>query len=247
MMPLVNTRSEISDAASAALQVGNARQKEFLKDSRNTVTREKTYLHRFCFDVYSAAAQQGYAMTVLTSEVDRDGFDIILGDGDLERRVQLKVRFGRTAKWEIRRRFLLPSPWASEALGFAQGQRGSGHNGAVVVIDIEEPSLRVSYLMADAFTLAVQANGWMPHKKRTNQSSAENLRRELVQDRLTVSLKRSLMVKAKGPAELLALLQLNSIRDSSWVSMLTNANWAAETCGVQETAVREAFKTLVTF
>lgn len=70
---------------------------EFCRTPSNSVTRERIFFHKLYFDLKLATARCGYALTLFEPEVDRDSYDVMLDDGDTQRRVQLKTVL-KTAK-----------------------------------------------------------------------------------------------------------------------------------------------------
>lgn len=135
----------------------------FLHADANTVTRERLLFHRFCFDTCLAAARDGYPLAVLSIEVDREGFDVVLDDGDRERRIQLKIVDGTTGKWSVPKRLIRPEAPVAARLGFRTTIEGKGIGGAIVVMeyDTATPALDVRYLLCDAHILAARAHGWI--------------------------------------------------------------------------------------
>jgi hypothetical protein len=64
---------------------------DFLRDPKNSVTKERIYFHKLVFDLQLAAAKANYALQLFQLEVDREGFDLVVNDGELERRLQVKT------------------------------------------------------------------------------------------------------------------------------------------------------------
>jgi len=203
----------------------------FLKAKENTVTRERLLFHRFCFDMYLAAARCGYPMAVLSIEVDREGFDVVLDDGDRERRIQLKVVDGTTASWHTTKRFLRPEAFLAEALGFKQDIEGVGVGGAFVVMryEVTGDDFTTRYLFFDAHILAVRLHEWVPGKAKSGKGrkgGCKGIAKDLM-SRLNcgvgsekVTVPKGLFVLAAGPSELLALLEMNSLADHQWCQQL---------------------------
>lgn len=86
---------------------------DFPKAHNNSVTRSRIYFHRLAFGLKLGAGRtgrSGYPLEIYEPDVDRDGFDIVLNDGDYERHVQVKtvLKSAKTAEWEIRTRLLRP-------------------------------------------------------------------------------------------------------------------------------------------
>lgn len=206
--------------------------KSFLKADENTVTRERLLFHRFCFDMYLAAAKARYPLAVLSIEVDREGFDVVLDDGDRERRIQLKAFDGDTKSWDSTKRFLRPEGMLGQSLGFKTNIEGIGVGGAFVVMgyDTNDPELQLRYLFCDAHILTAFAKGWVPRKQqkgRGKKAGDPNTAEKYLDELNTgigsegVSIPKGLFVEAKGPDELLALLEMHSLKDHQWCSMLS--------------------------
>lgn len=92
--------------------------KKFLNAPVNTVTRERMFFNKLYFDLKLAAARRGYHLSVFEPEVDRDKFDVLLDDGDNERRIQLKAfsKSSGTSQWSSNKRFMRPDIIAGEKL-----------------------------------------------------------------------------------------------------------------------------------
>src|SRR5690606_36943725 len=106
----------------------------------------------------------GYALAVFQPEVDRDAYDVVLDDGDYERRFQLKsyLKDAGTSKWDIGKNLLRPEDVYAEKLCLELPLCGYG--GGVILIEIdaaaEHPS--VEYLFTDYFIIAgLEARMWL--------------------------------------------------------------------------------------
>jgi len=80
----------------------------FFRDSSNTTTREYMIACALQADLIEAAAKRGYHLQVYLPAVDRDGFDIIFGDGDSMVPIQLKSTIGTAKTWDIHRSLFRP-------------------------------------------------------------------------------------------------------------------------------------------
>ena len=202
-----------------------------VKADENTVTRERLLFHRFCFDMYLAAARRSYPLAVLSIEVDREGFDVMLDDGDRERRIQLKAVDAKTSSWKTTKRFLRPEAIDAESLRFSPTMDGIGVGGAVIVMQYDPGAadLNIRYLFCDAHILNAIEQGWVPQKQRqgrgrpagatdTAHTLLEKLYRGVGSEDIRIS--KGLFVEARGPDHLLALLEMHSLQDSQWCHML---------------------------
>lgn len=132
----------------------------FFKNPVNSVTRERLFYNRLYYDLKLAAARRGYALTTYEPEVDRDGYDIVIDDGDATRFVQLKtvLKSSRTSRWSISTRFIRPDMVLADGLLFTPMESGKG--GAVVLIEIDlstaEPAM--TYYVSDYALLRIMAS-----------------------------------------------------------------------------------------
>lgn len=194
----------------------------FLNNPVNSVTRERLFYNRLYYDLKLAAAHRGYALTIYEPEVDRDGFDVVLDDGDLTRFVQLKtvLTSSATTTWEISKRFLRPEPVLAETQGIEPAESGKG--GAVVLIEIDAtlPEPTLNYRVTDFSILRILSTvlgrsiGKPPgtailgSRRTVARASWIALQRDISTPKL--KLNKSSFLKAKGPAGLLSLLGLHS-------------------------------------
>lgn len=231
----------------------------FLKAHDNTVTRERLLFHRFGFDLYLAAARRMYPLAVLSIEVDREGFDVMLDDGDRERRIQLKAVDAKTSSWETTKRFLRPEGFFAERLGFQTTMEGVGVGGAIVVMQYDPgaPDLNLRYLFCDAHILAAMAQGWVPNKvqggrgrKAGSRATAQNFIEQLNLGvgAEEIKIPKGLFVEARGPEHLLAPLEMHSVEDHQWCSMLRlrlGREYKRDIHGPVEREIQAALKQLI--
>lgn len=196
----------------------------FLSASENSVSRERMFFHLLYFDLKLAAARCDYPLALFEPEVDRDRFDIVIDDGDQERRIQLKtkLRSSTTKSWTTTKRFFRPSITEGDRLNLSPMDCGLG--GAFILIEINETSGVVEYfysdfLIADMFARRVLLEATPPHqargkgrKKNTRALDAENVLSSLKAGQGSEELKivRNVFVKVRSVDVLLALAGLRS-------------------------------------
>jgi hypothetical protein len=220
----------------------DARQKNRLGEERWLSARQIDRL-------IDAVSNQFIPLQIFAPDVDRDGFDIIVDDGDWERRLQLKsllVSSG-TQSWEIHKRLLRPTrDWASQ-LGFEHSPFGVGMGGGVVLMQIDDgdPSCPVTYYYSDIFILVVLAERWLVcENKYRNEQALEVIRRMRVGiGRERVSVPLGAFVKLRTPSTLLAAGGFHSPEPQYcwWGNLITalEGNFRVdETPMSQETAAR---------
>lgn len=212
------TRASVSPGGTAQVAPPNPLEL-FLRDCLNSVSRERMFYNRLYYDLKLAAARRDYAITLYEPEVDRDGFDIVLDDGDTTRFVQLKtvLTSAKTATWDIAKRFLQPDLAYCKDLGIAPGDCGKGGAVVLIYIEINGDEAEVSYRVTDYFIMRMLSSGMVT-------SSAKRLvlgkRAEIVHNiwrslhhgsgRDSVALPKGCFVWAAGTDQLLSLLSLHS-------------------------------------
>src|ERR1700723_1352614 len=145
----------------------------FLRRDGNTVTREKIFQDKIMFDLKLAAARANVPLQIFTSDVDREGYDIVVDDADLERRFQLKtvLESATTATWYIYKRLLRPQ---MGHLGFEISPEGVGIEGGVILIRVNDgdDAAPVTYYYTDIYILTAVANGLLTatNPNRANQA-----------------------------------------------------------------------------
>lgn len=202
--------------------MGNLR--VFLNASENSVTRERLFFNRFYYDLKLAAAHRGIALTVYEPEVDRDGFDVVIDDGDVTRFVQLKtvLKTSPTSLWRTRKRFLRPDRTLAEPQGI--GGADSGKGGAVVLIEIDASQYNppVTYHVTDYSVLRILSSvlgrgtkhgpdRLLGARRTLAFRTWMELHRGSPDDKITLT--KQQFLKARDAAGVLALLDLHSEYD----------------------------------
>lgn len=190
---------------------------DFLKASSNSHQREAILRHHFVCEVLLAAAARGYCLKVYTSEVDHDGYDVVLDDDDWLRKLQLKSVHptATTAKWNVHRDLLRPDLHFADRLGYAPGPDTVGTQGGVLLQDfsIDNGALRVSYRYTDIFVLTAFHESVIDRESAKLSERAGTVLEEVQQAprHSKLSVPAALFVKLRGVHEVLAILGLHSI------------------------------------
>ena len=200
---------------------------QFLKNPANSVSREKMFFNKLYFDLKLAAAQTGVPLQIFTPEVDRDGFDVVIDDADLERRFQLKsfIKLASTKSWDIHKRLLRPIHEYAQVLGFEFSPEGVGLGGGVILIEIDgsDDACPVSYYYTDIFVLLAFFDGLIGTAQTRDKAKMviQHLRRNA--GRMKAPLPLGVFVKMKSPSCLLAIAGFHSMEDSHcwWGTFLT--------------------------
>lgn len=194
----------------------------------NTDAREEVLNHRLLYDLKLAAAEREYHLLSYVTDVDHDGFDVILDDRDNFRKIQLKstVNKGKNS-WGIHKGLLRPSFGTLEALGFEPDPRW-GTEGAVILIDIIDDILNqgeanerkvhnVEYSFTDIYYISLIATGVVTALAATVEA-AKRVRTEIWKGKATdkTEVPRGLFLSAKDPSALLSLAGFHSVYRHMW-------------------------------
>jgi len=185
---------------------------EFLNDPYNSRTRERIYFHRLAFDLHLAAARKGYHLQMFEPEVDRDGFDIVLNDGDYERHIQVKTVATTTSSWDISRRLARPGGYLAEAFGLDPIKSGLGGGFLLMQIDPNEGQ-NVDYFYADFHTLLALKDGMFGNEREAAAEIFEELLRD--RDEKDIKIPKKVLLKAKRPDAVLGLMGLLNVLEKS--------------------------------
>lgn len=201
--------------------------KAFLVNPDMTVPRERIFTGRLISDLKLSAATADYHLQHYEPDVDRDGHDVVFEDEYVVTYQQLKVAYGETAEWEIRKRLLRPDVRYRDYLGLERipGQNPDveveGLQGGVIVIipEVNEGGILIGtqFLYTDIFILSAIAFQLIV-RQNTTVEIAKTLINKLTcsPEEKTITLRKSCFVATKCPEKLLALMGLRSRYSSSW-------------------------------
>lgn len=191
----------------------------FLNNSRNSLAREAITRHKLLYDLKFSAALNNYHLDTYYTEVDNEGFDIILDDKDQFRKIQVKtVLSGASTKsWKIHKTFLRPDIRFLENFGFPGPPEGS--QGGVILMELEPKKNNMTsvYYYTDVFIIFAF---YMNIIKRTNQISQKTLRKLFakIRDRGSlydkIQIPKSAFLQTKSSEHLLGLMGFHSAKGS---------------------------------
>lgn len=242
--------------------------KKFLNAPENTVTRERMFFNKLYFDLKLAAMRANYHLSVFEPEVDRDKFDVLLDDGDNERRIQLKAftKSSGTARWSSNKRFMRPDTLIGSRLNIAPADCGIG--GAFFLIEIDDFSedAPVSYFYTDrsiiyALEVGLLREAVSPVKRRgkpplERSKLAKTFLEELAagEPKDKIFLHKNLFLRVKSADALLAIagfhsketcyLPVNHILDAELEQIAIEAD-GVSTAGLDQTQVAIAHARMV--
>jgi hypothetical protein len=201
----------------------------FLKKPENSVLREKIVNYKFFHEVKLAAAKAQNDIRIFIPEIDKDGYDVILDDGDIVKPFQLKAINGSstTSEWEIRKKMLRPLPLNAGRLGFEFSPEGTGTEGGFILVsvNIENEDVKdLSYYYTDAYLVKAFEIGLIRFNNKSYEekirSFVSSLHRGLGNEKIIVN--KSKLIKVKSVEHLLALADLQSIHYNQWQLVFCN-------------------------
>jgi hypothetical protein len=212
----------------------------FLRESEQSHAREEILNHKLLFDLKLAAGSCGYHLQNYYSDVDHDGFDLILDDAVNLRKIQLKSvgHNATTSKWEINRGLLRPMASNLESLGFQLtspqldgGKICWGAEGGVILITykVDKNNVLVTYRYTDIYIITAISLGILRRGAPTIKC-ANALRKLLPVGESTEKLEvnKGLFIKVSSPEHLLCLAGMKSAIPRNWhfrVRALASEQW----------------------
>lgn len=198
---------------------------DYLKGHSNSVFREKLTNYRFFYEVKLAAARNESDIRIFIPEIDKDGYDVVLDDGDKIKPFQLKAKnkSSTTSEWEVSKSLLRPHPSNSSCLGFEESPEGEGNEGGFILVELtvnKDTIEAFEYYYTDTYILKAFEIGFLKPINSTYQQNIETLMRELHSGsrREKIKLRKCNLVKVKSVDHLLALADIPSIYHNQWQS-----------------------------
>jgi hypothetical protein len=194
---------------------------EFLKSK--TLTRENILRHKFLYDVSLAAAKRENPLGIYRTEVDIEGFDVMLDDRDNTKAIQLKsiIKGVTTSTWYIHRNVLRASAFIADKLHYEPSSTGVGIGGGVVIQEFVPEEEKVRYYYTDIIILELISRGIFTRKDRKHASKVIAELTSQGKSHEKIKITKGLFVRAKSPDCLLSLCGLrNAICESDLVNQL---------------------------
>lgn len=194
---------------------------KYLFDPNNSHAKESLINNKLIFDLKLAAAQREYFLNVYTPEVDKDGFDIILDDQDSLTKFQLKTVMAKTTtnSWTIHKALIRPNLYICEQLGFESSPSGTGYQGGVILIEIEDADdngFQVKYYYTDIIILCGLRDQIIktinPPSDKAISTFIKNINNGMSHE--TITIYKNMFLEAKCPASLLALMGMHNTQNT---------------------------------
>lgn len=233
------------------------RLKGFFAAPLNQTTRERIFFDRLSFDLKIAAARLEYHLHIYEPDVDRDGFDFIVEDQDLNRRwLQMKSRLDDGAtSWDILVDLLRPEasvrlpcetanrkpPEDAASMPYDFAYAAAGRGGGVVLIEIDSstPYGEVTYSYTDIHIIAAISQRFLierpwagPGRRSCATEKAEKIMEQLreLEPAGTVALAKSMFIRLARPDDLLTLMALRT-RKAAFATYTIKDAWSSSAIG----------------
>lgn len=196
----------------------------FLQNPRNSQVRESLINNHFYYNIKLAGAKGEVDLQLFRPEVDKEGYDLIINDGDKISMLQLKTKCESSATddWNVQKQLLRPGMYNARFLGFEESPEGVGYEGSfiLIVFDIQNSDLIFQYYYTDIFILkAIEENFIKLGNDKKYQSvlnTINDLSRGSRYDK--VNIKLSSLIKLPDVSSLLALSDIHSEKLNNWRS-----------------------------
>jgi hypothetical protein len=198
---------------------------DFLND-KNSRLREAILNYRLFYDLKLAAAFKGYNLNIFIPDVDREGYDIIIDNECVIRKLQLKtvLKSVKTSEWDILKMILCPddkfinlldSNVDNEFMNFFYFSGDVVYRtfmpGGVILMELEpedEDKLNVIYYYTDIFIISALKNAMVKRKPAIQENVLNKFIRKLklLKPDQKKSVSKSFFVRVKSPGALLDLI-----------------------------------------
>ncbi|MFO0357339.1 MAG: hypothetical protein ACK50A_10305 [Sphingobacteriaceae bacterium] len=194
--------------------------KQYLKD--NTKVREDILNQKLFFELKEASARQKVHLKIHLSDVDIDGFDIIIDNNDdLLGKYQLKSRLdAETAYSDIHSIMLRPNSYLFDSFEFFEPIGCAFDHRGVILIDADVISNKIicEYSYLDIYILRALELGIFKINNQSKRKAEEHLRLlrfNGVNSNVKVETLDSLFIPVKDADSLLEIMGFNSIYNTN--------------------------------
>jgi hypothetical protein len=191
----------------------------FLKNPTFLHDREAMLMHKLIYDCRLAFAEVETRLQVLTGEVDHDGFDVMLDDGDTRKQFQVKTVYGKASTWKLHRRLLRPTSDEADNFAYESSPAGIGIGGGFILQELAvSPTggMSVKYYYTDLFILRAFDLDLLHLRGAKKDRKAGDLFHALERGHGTIAIPKCALFPAKDAVDLLALAGFNTARSSLW-------------------------------
>ncbi|EAQ66346.1 hypothetical protein MED121_06675 [Marinomonas sp. MED121] len=143
---------------------------EFFNQPKNSTRREALLLNRLSYDFQLAAAFRNYYLKVYISDVDDNGYDVIIDSEMTTIKLQVKsvMAHSSTNSWDISKGLIKPSMENQRKLNTWSHIDTPGIEGGIVIqqVHLENETVNVKYFYTDIWLLTATAFGLIGSDKQ---------------------------------------------------------------------------------
>lgn len=191
---------------------------KYLSNPERSHLRESILKHEFLYEILMAASLSLYDIKIYENDVDHDGFDVVLDDNQIIKKLQLKsvINGSKTNSWEIHKKLIRLNSKNRKIFDLSDSNK-EGFEGGVVLqyFDLSQKTVTVSYAYTDYYVIWLFKEGIISIKGKP-KNVFETLMTELQDNKSDkIYLPLSAFIDVKGASELLAISELKSIINES--------------------------------
>lgn len=190
------------------------RLEEFFSSAKNSTRRESILINKMSYDLQLAAAINGYYLKVYMSDVDDNGYDIIIDSEMVTKKLQVKslLTTSKTSSWKISKGLIKPDIDEQPYLVAWNNLHPPGIGGGILLqeVKLHERDISIIYYYTDIWIITLFFYGIIG--KTRHQKLAQKFLMALhhghFHDKQSIS--KTLFLRMKSPDHLLPIMGINS-------------------------------------
>ena len=190
---------------------------DYLKS--NTIVREEIINLKLFHELKLAAAARHYHLKIFESNVDFEGFDVILDDNRLTGKYQIKTKWdSNVSSWHIHRNMLFPRKVEATEMRLDNGALCSNVEKGVILLDVKEQEVDFSLdiYFTNFFIIRAVSHGFIKRPIPTRKKATEKLNELLGmvgRPNEKIRIGKGVFVKLKDAMSLLAICGFDNDKD----------------------------------
>ncbi|MFT5779997.1 MAG: hypothetical protein ACI837_002958 [Crocinitomicaceae bacterium] len=185
------------------------RANEYLK--YNSTVREELINLRLFYELKRAAAEREYHLKIFDTNVDFEGFDIIIDDNRLTGKYQIKTTWNsKVTKWKIHRNMLFPTSREGEKMRVGDGLVCSNVEKGIILLNVQEidKEIKLDYFFTNFYIIKAISHGLIKRRKPTYKLANSKMNELLGKNgrpNEKIKINKGLFVNLKDAMSLLAI------------------------------------------
>ena len=185
------------------------RANEYLKN--NSTVREEIINLKLFYELKRAAAEREYHLKIFDTNVDFEGFDIIIDDNSLTGKYQIKTTWNsKVSKWKIHRNMLFPTSREGEKMRIGDGVVCSNVEKGIILLNVKEieDDINLDYFFTNFYIIKAISHGLIKRPKPTCELAKSKMNELLGKGgrpNEKIEINKGLFIKLKNAMSLLAI------------------------------------------